>query len=246
MRRLIALVAAALVVAGCRVDTAVGVVVAPDGSGSITVTVMADKAVVEQAPGLARDIRLDDATAAGWTASGPTPTADGGLRLVLQHTFTSAHEATVLLRSISGSNGPLHGVELTRTSNSDGVVTELHGTLRVDGGLDAFSDPDLLKAVGATPYADDIESAGVKPSDAVTVAFTAELPGAKKASFSVPLDGTSADLATTGRLVAGGASNWGVASTVLLVALVAWCLAAVGFVAWVAQQRRLRRNRPQP
>ena len=129
---------------------------------------------------------------------------------------------------------------------ADGVVTELHGTLRVDGGLDAFADPDLLKAVGATPYADDIESAGVKPSDAVTVAFTAELPGAKKASFSVPLDGASADLATTGRLVAGGASNWGVASTVLLVALVAWCLAAAGFVAWVAQQRRLRRNRPQP
>ena len=111
---------------------------------------------------------------------------------------------------------------------------------------DAFADPDLLKAVGATPYADDIQSAGVKPSEAVTVAFTAELPGAKKASFSVPLDGTSADLTTTGRLVAGGASNWGVASTVLLVALVAWCLAAAGFVAWVAQQRRLRRNRPQP
>ena len=213
---------------------------------AVTVTVTADKAVVEQAPGLAHDLRLHDVTAAGWTSTGPTPTTDGGLQLVLRHTFSSVHEATVLLRGVNGPNGPLHGMELTRTSNSDGVVTELHGTLRVDGGLDAFADPDLLKAVGATPYADDIESAGVKPSDAVTVAFTAELPGAKKASFSVPLDGTSADLATTGRLVAGGASNWGVASTVLLVALVAWCLAAAGFVAWVAQQRRLRRNRPQP
>jgi hypothetical protein len=246
MRRLIALVAAAIVITGCRVDTAIDVAVKPDGSGVITVTATADKAVVDQAPGLARDLRFDDAEKAGWVNDRVSTPPSGGLQVVLHHDFTSAREATALLREVTGANGPLHGVEITRSSNADGVVTELHGTLRVDGGLDAFADPDLLKTIGATPYANDIEAAGLTPSKAITVAFTASLPGAKKASFSVPLDGSSVDLTTTGRLVAGGASNWGVAATVLLVAFVGWCLAAASFVVWVARQRRSRRDRNQP
>jgi hypothetical protein len=246
MRRLIALVAAAIVITGCRVDTAIDVAVKPDGSGVITVTATADKAVVDQAPGLARDLRFDDAEKAGWVNDRVSTPSSGGLQVVLHHDFTSAREATALLREVTGANGPLHGVEITRTSSSDGVVTELHGTLRVDGGLDAFADPDLLKAIGATPYANDIEAAGLTPSKAVTVAFTAELAGAKPVSFSVPLDGSAIELSTTGRLVAGGASNWGVAATVLLVAFIGWCLAAGGFVVWVARQRRLRRHRNQP
>ena len=39
----------------------------------------------QQAPGLAADLRFDDAVAAGWVVEGPTATADGGLTVTLRH-----------------------------------------------------------------------------------------------------------------------------------------------------------------
>ena len=66
MRRLLALVVVALALTACKVDTTVDVTVNADGSGVITLTAVADADVVAQAPGLAEDLRFDDAIAAGW------------------------------------------------------------------------------------------------------------------------------------------------------------------------------------
>ena len=96
--RLLLGVLVAVLLASCRVDATVELVIGPDGTGTLTVTAVADAEVVQQAPGLADDLRFDDAVAAGWSVDGPAATEDGGLRVVLTHPVTSAAEATNLLQ----------------------------------------------------------------------------------------------------------------------------------------------------
>ena len=270
MRRAFALLVAALALTACKVDTTVDVTVSADGTGVITLTAVADADVVTQAPGLAEDLRFDDAVAAGWVLTPPAATELGGLEVVLTHSFTTVEEATLLLQSINGPGGPLHDVVITRTVTADDITTTLAGTLRVDGGIDAFADPDVLAAIGGSPYADNIAATTLRPTDVVTFTFTADLPGSATAvatsstptdsttadsttpgatgerslAWSVPLDGTGADLATTSVLAQGTPSSvWGTIATIALVALLAWCVIAVAFIAFVARARKLRDQR---
>ena len=133
MRRALLVFVAALTVSACQVDTSVEVKVEADGSGTITVNATADADVVAQAPGLAEDLRFDDAVAAGWTLQGPSATDAGGLSVTLTHDFATVEEATSLLASVNGSGGPLHDVAVTRTVTDDEITTSLEGTLRIDG-----------------------------------------------------------------------------------------------------------------
>ena len=258
MRRLLAFVVAVLALTACRIDTTVDVNVKADGTGVITLTAVADADVLAQAPGLADDLRFEDAIAAGWMLTPPAATEAGGLKVVLTHQFVTTEEATALLRSINGVGGPLHDVVLTRVVTRDDITTSLAGTLRVDGGIDAFADPDVLAAIGGSPYADNIAATGLRPTDVVTFTFTASLPGrsttppegtaggGKGLTWSVPVDGTSADLASTSVLAQGRPpSTWGTVATIALVALVAWSVLAIASIALVAQARKRRaRGRP--
>lgn len=256
MRRVLALVVAALALAACKVDTTVDVTVKPDGSGTITLTAVADADVVAQAPGLQEDLRFDDAVAAGWVLTPPAATDAGGLQVVLTHDFATVEEATALLQSINGPGGPLHDVVLSRVVTKDDITTTLGGTLRVDGGLDAFADPDVLAAIGGSPYADNIAAANLRPTDAVTFTFTAHLPGKAVTAvsgaeptltWSVPLDATPADLSASAVISQGQpSSSWGTVSKVALIALVVWCVVAFGFIAFVAKARRAKARRRAP
>lgn len=257
MRRALALLVAALALTACKVDTTVDVKVNADGTGVITLTAVADADVLAQAPGLAEDLRFDDALAAGWLLTPPAATESGGLEVVLTHPFATVEEATALLASVNGPGGPLHDVVITRTVTDDDITTAVAGTLRVDGGIDAFADPDVLAAIGGSPYADNIAATNLRPTDVVTFTLTADLPGEsatpvtgsaatgeQSLTWSVPLDGTSADLATTSVLAQGTPSSvWGTVATIALIALVAWCVIAVAFIAFVARARKLRDQR---
>jgi hypothetical protein len=254
MRRALLVICVTLL-AACRVDATVDISMRQDGSGVITVTAVADPELVNKAPGLADDLRFDDVKAAGWTVTGPVATSDGGLRVELTHTFANPEEATALLQSINGSGGPLHGVTLTRKIGSGGTTVSLTGTLRIDG-LGAFADPDVLAAIGATPYAEEVAAANASPSDAVRVTVQATLPGKITSatgtikdgtvSWLVPLDGSQLDMATTGVDNHSTAKIWGIASNVALIGLVAWCVLAVAFIAWVVRQRKRRINHRSP
>jgi len=256
MRRLLALVVVALALTACEVDTTVDVAVKADGTGVITLTAVADADVLAQAPGLAEDLRFDDAIAAGWVLTPPAATEVGGLQVVLTHEFATVEEATALLQSINGASGPLHDVVLTRTVTDDDITTSLAGTLRVDGGIDAFADPDVLSAIGGSPYADNIAATGLRPADVVTFTFTADIPGQsttlatgtaagdQSLTWSVPLDGTPADLTSSSVLAQGTPSSiWGTVSTVALIVFVAWCVLAIAFIAFVARARKQRAQR---
>jgi phosphatidylinositol mannoside-binding LppM-like protein len=249
------IVISVLLLAACRVDATIDVSMGADGTGSITVTAVADADVVRQAPGLALDLRFDDAKLAGWTVSDPTDMADGGLRIQLTHSFDNPEEATALLQSINGSGGPLHGATLRRTVSTSGTTVSLTGSLRIDG-LAALSDPDVLAKIGATPYAEQIAAANLSPNDAVGITVRATLPGKitsatgtvtdGSVSWIVPLDGSQFALATAAVDDHGTAKIWGIAANVALIALVAWCVVAAAFIAWVVGQRKRRAQHRGP
>ena len=248
---------AAMLLAACRVDAVVDVSVKADGTGTITITASADPDLVAQTPGLAEDLRFDDAVAAGWVVTGPTATDAGGLTVSLTHAFATVEQATQLLQSVNGPDGPLHDVTLTRSVTDDDVTTALAGNLRVSNGLDAFADPEVLAAIGGSPYADALQNAGLRPTDVVTFTLTADLPGKAttavttvgggqgngRLTWTMPLDGTAIDIASTAVLSRGGGGAWSVVSKAALVALVAWCVLAAGFIAFVAKARRDRARR---
>jgi hypothetical protein len=251
MRRAL-IVIAVMLLSACKVDTTIDISVHSDGSGEITLTAIADAEVVAKAPGLADDLRFDDAEAAGWTVTGPTEVSGGGLQVVLTHDFANPEEATALLQSINGSGGPLHNVVVGRTISESGTSITLVGSLRIDG-LAAFADPDVLAAIGATPYADEIAAAGQGPSQAVGVTVKASLPGkinsatgtvdGGSVSWIVPLDGSQLDLATNAVDDHSTEKIWGIASSAALIGLVIWCALAIAFIVWVARQRKRRAQR---
>jgi hypothetical protein len=177
LRRLLALVACALVLTACRVDVTVDVAMNQNGSGQLAVTVVADAAVVNQAPGLGADVRLDDLAAAGWQTSGAVPTADGGLAITLTRPFDTPEQATALLSTLNGPSGPLQAINLQRNATERAITYTVTGTGRLDGGLDAFADAQLLATVGGTPYSDRIIASGLAPTDVVGVVLRVQLPG---------------------------------------------------------------------
>lgn len=248
----------ALVVApsACRVDLAVDVVVNEDGTGTVTLTATADADVVNQASGLAQDLRFDDLEDAGWVIDGPSVTDDDGITVTISHPFSSAEEATALLSSLNGEAGPFQDVAVTRAEDEEAATWTLSGAGRVDSGLAAFTDPDLLGAVGAIPYADEIAAANLSPTQAVGITFTIDLPGSVEESsadpereeltWTVPLDGTSVQLSATSTLSYGADATWSTVATVFLVALIAWLVIAGAFIALVVRARRRRLMRPRP
>jgi hypothetical protein len=248
-RRILALCVLALVCAACKVDVAVDVAMRTDGSGTITVTAVADQDIVTQAPTLATDLRLDDVRAAGWTVDGPAATADGGLQVVMTQTFTTPQEANAILAGLNGPSGPLVGITLARSRGDERTTFTLNGSLRVTGGLDAFTDADLLAAVGATPYSAQITAAGLQPTDAVGITFTARLPGTVKTSTAtdlsdlswiVPLDGTATDVASLAEKKDSKNVWASPVSQGALIALIAWCAFSVCFIIYVIIVRRRR------
>jgi hypothetical protein len=244
-----------MLLSACRVDTTVNIAMRANGTGTVTITAVADADVVAKAPGLADDLRFDDAKTAGWTVTEPAKTSDGGLQVEVSHTFANPEEATALLQSINGSGGPLHSATLTRTLTDRGTLVSLAGTLRIDG-LAAFADPDVLAAVGATPYAEEVAASNSSPSQAIGVTVRAALPGKLTSatgtlkdgsvSWVVPLDGSQLDLATNAIDDHGTAKIWGIAASVALAALIAWCVLAAIFIAWVVRQRQRRAHHRSP
>ncbi len=250
-------VLALVVLPGCRVDTTIDLDVHADGSGVLTLTAVADRAVVDNAPGLANDLRLADAQRAGWVVEGPASTTDGGLRVVLTHPFATVKDATTLLQYINGPNGPLHGLSLTRSVASGRATFQLTGALRIDGDLVAFADTTLVNSLGKTPWADKLSPA--ERAGAVSATFTVKLPGAvtsaarrdgDRLTWTVPNGGDALQVASSAVVGAGGAAGgdgggggfWRVLSWLFLLLLVGW-LALVGAI--TAQVVRVRRRRAQ-
>ena len=173
----------------------------------LAVTAVADADVVDaRRPGLAADLRFDDATAAGWAVEGPTATrgrrADG-------------HAAPPARRR--PRRRPTCCTASARPSPTCGWIATIDGDDRRSTALSgrlvarpAASTPsptaDLLAAVGGTPFADELAAAGATPATRCPWCCGPTCPGEVETTGSAadgtvtwsdaPLDGSSVDLAT--------------------------------------------------
>lgn len=248
----IAGLACVVLLSSCRVDSTVSITVDRDGSGSLDVLVVADKDIVEQVPKLATDLDFGDLVNNGWKLTGPEKTEDGGLRVLLTHQFENETQASALLTQLNGNRGPFRDVRLTREGKSRDSVWKLSGRLEVTGGLQAFADDQLLQIVGATPYEQTVEEAGLDLGKAISLQVNAKLPGKIESTtgveqdgvltWRVATDGTPVDLATTTNEVDVAGTIGGILSFVARALLVLWLgfIGWVGFMVWRKQSRRPR------
>jgi hypothetical protein len=261
LRRLVLLVAGVIGLSACQVDVVLDIDVEPDGSGTVRLEVVADAGVVDRVPTLAQDLVLDDAIEAGWAVEGPTATDDGGLRIVLTHDFEAIEngEATNLLQSLGP---PFNDVELRRGTTGEVTTNQLSGNLGLPGGFDAFADDDLVAAVGAVPFADEIEASGATPAESMTAVVRAGLPGEVledgtngtrlddgRLEWTVPLDGSIVEWSARTEQAPSEGGAWArPLSIAALVALVAWVGFMSVFILYVAvaRYRRARRHRHRP
>ena len=253
--RVVAAAAALVLLSSCRVDSRVSLQVQPNGTGTIKVVVTADKAIVDKAPSLKADVRVDDAVKAGWKVDGPTDTKDGGLTLTLRHSFSGPAEATGLLAQVNGARGPLHNMVLSRSGKDTNSTWKLTGRLEVNGGLEAFADDATLTLLGGAPYAAEISAAGLDLGDAVGINFDATLPGKVDAttgqqqdgviSWRVPMDGTPTDVATSVTNVDVASSISRVARVLILGLLALWVAGSLVLILMVLNARNKRARTPR-
>lgn len=246
---------AVLALSSCRVDQSISLNVKPNGSGTVTVVVTADKAIVDKAPSLAQDIRTDDLKKAGWEVTGPTKTKTGGLTITLSHAFNTPTEATAIINQVSEERGPLHDMVLTRSGKDTNSTWALAGRLEVTGGLNSFIDDAGLQLLDVSPYAAEVSEAGLDLGDAVGITFSASLPGKVDATtglqkdnaitWQIPMDGSKVDVATTSTHVAVGTSIARVGRTLILALLVLWIVATVILLLLVANARNRRPRTPR-
>ncbi len=180
----------ALLMAACRVDTAVHVDVEEAGSGTVTVVFNADAVAVGRVPELAGGLRLDDARAAGWAVEGPLFRADGGVQIRAVKRFESAGQLPQVLEELAGPDVIFTDVVLEQTRSF--AETSYRFSARIDPAppLDAFSDGALAQIFEGQPFgrplAELIAEAGA-PTDSLGFEFLLTLldsDGAFSASSS--------------------------------------------------------------
>lgn len=149
MRRLLVVVVACLLLAGCKVDTTLTINVHDDGSGSVRVRVALDADAVQNAQaggGMLEDrVRLGDLQAAGWTVTPWRRAPDGSATVSLRKSFGNAGDLAGVVAELSGKAGPLQGVTLER--NRGFLSTEYKVTGDADlSGLTAgiADDPEVV------------------------------------------------------------------------------------------------------
>ncbi|MDW3220681.1 MAG: hypothetical protein R8F63_18905 [Acidimicrobiales bacterium] len=144
-----------LLAGACKVDTTIDIHVEPDGSGTVTVTVVADPAAVAALADDPTELVFDDLTDAGWTIEGPTVDATGAMDFSAAKRFENAEDLHgVLSEFIRADRDDITFVDivLEKTHNFDRIGLapakthyDVEGTLNPNPSPDAFVD-DFLPA----------------------------------------------------------------------------------------------------
>jgi hypothetical protein len=249
-RLALAIIVGAIVLSSCRVDGTVQLKMNRNGSGDVTVTVVADKALVAAEPGVLTDFRSEDLIKAGWSISGPETRDDGSAQVIVTKPFRNPGEATNILSQINGAKGPLKNVVISRAGKDTNSTFTLTGQVDSDGGLEAFVDDGTLALLGDAPYSANVAGTGTDLGDVVGMNFEAILPGNIEETtglerdgvitWRVAMDGAPTDLSTVTQSLDIVSNVSRVMSVVVRALLVLWILGVLvlGFVVYNANARR--------
>ena len=153
-RVVLAVVALALVLAGCKVDATVSVVVRADGSGVVRVTVVADAEAVKAAESggvaLEQAVRLADLADSGWTVGSWAKADDGSATIVLSYRFESVDQVAGIVAGLNGKTGPLPSLQATRDAGVFSTEYAVKGSIDVPGASAGIADDaELVTKLGA-------------------------------------------------------------------------------------------------
>lgn len=149
------LLAVVVAVAGCQVTTVVTVQMDQDGSGQVEVRLGLDEEALSHVPnldgsGVGSDanlralVRTDDLEAAGWEVGGPEVAGDTTW-LTAVKPFGTPEEGTSVLSELTGPDGALGDLELSRETSFGANKLAFSGTADLSDGLEAFGDDGLAE-----------------------------------------------------------------------------------------------------
>ena len=245
----------AVSLAACRVDTTITLQVEPNGTGELAVVATADAGMVNAVPDLRESLAFGDLEDAGWSVSDIGETDAGGLQVRVSRSFNNPEEATVLLNSLSGQFGPFKNMVLQRSGKDTDSRWDLNGTLEVNGGLNAFADPALLRLIGGAPFEGRLKASGADIGRVLGMNFVVNLPGELVSTtgistdlgiqWLVSFDGSTQDVATVTQNTAVASTVARVFSPILMWLLIAW-LVAMAILSGAVAYYRVRRSRRTP
>ena len=144
------LVGSVLLASACRVDTTVDIRVDEDGSGEVTVEVVADAETVALIPDAPDGLQLSDLSEAGWTINTNSVDGAGALTVNVSKRFPSADALGGVLAEIAGEDVIFEGFTLVKDHNFDVIGL---GPARTDYALRGAVDPtfDIEQLGGVFP-----------------------------------------------------------------------------------------------
>lgn len=188
-RVLLAAVGCALLATACRVDATTTVIVAEDGTGTVTVEVVLDREAFLRVDDIDGQLRVDDLAATGWEVTGPEPTADDGRRIVATKPFADPDQAAAVLAEITGPDVLADGA-VTRDKQFGRVEYSFEATLDLSGGIEAFGDDELTALLNDLPIGQDVatleEELGAPLTDLTSFTVVADLPAGDVTSTGDP------------------------------------------------------------
>jgi hypothetical protein len=229
MRRLLVVVVACVLLAGCKVDTTLTIDVHDDGSGSVRVRVALDADAVQNAQaggGMLEDrVRLGDLRAAGWTVTPWRRAPDGSATVSLRKDFGNAGDLAGVVAELSGKDGPLPGVALERSRGFLSTEYKITGDAdlsRLTAGI--ADDPEVVAQLTGqrVDLAQIDQRLAQQINDAFRLRIRFVLPGGEtqvqpKPGKKVSLATSTSQFDTTRALLLAGAIVLGALGVVVLV-----------------------------
>ena len=171
-----------LVLASCRVDAQVDLVVNNDGSGILTVKVGVDDDTLAQEPGLVGEVRTSDLQQSGWQVVGPAKGERGLTWISISKPFANAAQANELLKEITGDAGFIRNAKLSRDAPFGRISSTFTAVVEPSNGMNSFVDSELLTAIeGARPLdaqLKKLEAKGKSLDQVLHLKISVMLPGA--------------------------------------------------------------------
>jgi len=154
-----------LLASACRVDTTVDIVVDENGSGTVTVLVVADTAAVAQIPDAPDELEFSDLTDAGWVVDGPNLDASGSMTISARKRFATADDLPAVLAEIAGEDVVFQDITLETSHTFDRIGLgpaktnyQLSGTLDPGPELSDFADAFLLASISLPQQVTDLDA----------------------------------------------------------------------------------------
>lgn len=194
-----------MLVAGCKVDATVSVVVRADGSGVVRVTVAADAEAVKAAESggvaLEQAVRLADLADSGWRVGSWVKADDGSATIVLSHRFESVDQVAGIVAGLNGTTGPLPSLQATRDAGLFSTEYAVKGRIDIPGASAGIADDaELVAKLGALGVDVNVidQQLLAQIQSSFTLKVVVKLPDQAAVTFAPEIgkDGSVQDIAT--------------------------------------------------